>query len=181
MGAPLVTVDRRGAPLTIRAKIDRDTSAYPRLPVSDDEGATATATKTVTVTAEDATGTVSSRISFEDASVGASLPNGSWSFDFSQGDARISDERATHGSQSYYLAGSPDLEQVRATHPVNLTDVSELRVDIYVESTHEYAGDDITVLIDGISNQVIERRTNKRDSGTGICPRTFRSMLARTT
>jgi hypothetical protein len=80
------------------------------------------------------------RLSFEDDAAGEA-PAAPWTVPVADGLARVEAARAGHGDRAVHLRGGSGLGSSRVAVPVNLTGVATVRVDAYVVSTANAAGE----------------------------------------
>jgi len=103
------------------------------------------------------------KISFEQASADDPKPVDPWYLTDTAGSHEISGNRSTSGSQSFYIRGASGLGSTRANLDVDLSGVSEIRLDAYLERGSVTSGD-VKVNIDDKSNTVI--RVENETEGT---------------
>lgn len=88
-------------------------------------------------TGDSDTGDLSARFSFEGAPAGAGEPADPWSIMNdpypNYNSVEISDQHPTHDSQTLHMSADGDLENLLVGTTANLTNVSKVRCDVYIE------------------------------------------------
>jgi hypothetical protein len=104
---------------------------------SETESAPSAETETETQAETETETDTQTRASFEEASVGAEEPADPWSVvndpypDYNS--VEISDQHATHGSQTLHMSANGELENLLVGVNVDLSDVATVRCDVYLE------------------------------------------------
>lgn len=96
-------------------------------PADDEDGQATTATTT--------------RISFEQADLGAPKPADPWYIAANNGHHEITGSNPTDEEQTLHLSGDGSIEELAAGLPVDLTNVAEVVCDIYIERVNPSVGD----------------------------------------
>jgi len=89
-------------------------------------------------------GGTETRVSFEDASVGAGEPAAPWSVVNDpypdSNSVEIIDRHATHGSQTLHMSAYGDLEHLLVGVSADMSDVEAVLCDVYIERSNHYNG-----------------------------------------
>jgi hypothetical protein len=130
-----------------QARANRGEPAETETPTATEtETPTATETETPTATETETPTTVltETQVSFEDTSVGAEEPADPWGVVNDpypdSNSVEISDQYATHGSQTLHMSAYNDLDYLLVGVRADMSDVATVLCDTYLERSNHYNG-----------------------------------------